>query len=271
MSLLQQTRRLLRHYNISPKKRLGQNFIINPELLPCLVAYAELNGNDRVLEVGAGLGFLTRMLAESCRKVIAVEIDHAVFNVLAKKLEDLNNVELVLGDVLKVSIPPFDKLVSIPPYQISSKLVFWLLEQPPERAVFVFQREFAERLVAEVGSKDYGRLTVLVYYKTEVELLEPVPKHMFYPQPKVDSVVALLKRRKTAPFKIQNEPAFTDLVQFLFTQRNRRLGKVLTPYLACHGYEKQKVAHLLSSPVFRDKRVRELAPEDFGAIANALG
>ena len=270
MSLLQQTKKLLHHYNISPKKRFGQNFIGSSELLPRLASYANLNRADTVLEVGAGLGFLTRVLAEKGQKVVAVEIDPMIFSALTKELEGIRNVELVLGDVLKIAIPPFDKVVSIPPYQISSKLLFWLLKQSLECAVLVFQKEFAERLIAEVGSKDYGRLTVLAYYKVEVELLEHVPKHMFYPQPKVDSVVMRLTPRKTKPFNARNEQVFAELLQATFTQRNKKLRNVLMSYLTKKGFNEEGVKEIVNSLVFRDKRVRELAPEDFGAIANAL-
>lgn len=210
------------------------------------------------------------MLAEKCRKVVAVEIDPRVFDVLKEELKHVENVELVLGDALKVSLPAVDKVVSVPPYKISSRLLFFLLSQPPECAVLVLQREFAEKLVAEVGSPYYGRLSVLAYYEVEAKIMEHVSKHVFYPQPKVDSVVIRLKRRNTKPFQVRDEKAFTKLLRIMFTQRNRKARKVLQPFLVRQGYERSEAARVVDSLVFRDRRVRDLAPEDFGAIANVL-
>lgn len=269
MSLLQKTRLLLRLYKFLPKKRLGQNFLIDSDSLQKLVSYVSVNDSDIVLEVGAGLGFLTRLLAQKCRKVIAVEIDGRLVKILKEQLRDLQNVELIEGDVLKVSIPFFNKVVSTPPYSISSPLLFWLLERNFDCAVLAFQKEFAERLNASVGSKEYSRLTVSTYYRADVELLDYVPKELFYPSPDVDSTIVRLIPRKP-PFSVTDKELFFGLVQSLFTQRNRKVRKSVVPFLQRQGFGREEALKIADSLLFHDKRVRELAPEDFGAIANEI-
>jgi 16S rRNA (adenine1518-N6/adenine1519-N6)-dimethyltransferase len=269
MSLLQKIRLLIRHYRFFPKKRFGQSFLIDSDLMQKLPSYASVSDSDIVLEIGAGLGFLTRLLAQKCRKVIAVEIDNKLVKILKEQLHDLRNIELIEGDVLKVSIPHFNKVVSTPPYSISSPLLFWLLEKNFDCAVLAFQKEYAERLNASVGSKDYSRLTVSTYYRTDVELLDYVPKELFYPPPDVDSIVVRLKPRKP-PFSIVDDTLFLELVQALFTQRNRKVRNSVIPFLQRQGFEREEALKIADSLLFHDKRVRELAPEDFGAIANEI-
>ncbi|MFQ6073994.1 MAG: 16S rRNA (adenine(1518)-N(6)/adenine(1519)-N(6))-dimethyltransferase RsmA [Candidatus Bathyarchaeia archaeon] len=269
MSLLQKTRRLLKAYKILPKKRLGQSFMTDEGLLRLMVSHASVNKNDVVLEIGAGLGFLTRLLSQSCKQVIAVEVDPRLMRILRAELRDLKNVRLVEGDVLKVSIPPFNKVVSNPPFYISSPILFWLLERRFDCAVLTFQKEFAERLVAPVGSREYGRLTVMTYYRADVELLEHVPKSMFHPPPDVDSYIVRLKPR-LPPFTVKDKQSFFELVRTLFTQRNKKVRNAVTPFLAKLGIEKEKFIEVADSLPYHDKRVRELAPEDFGVLADEI-
>jgi len=269
MDLLQETKSLLRLYRILPKKRLGQNFAIDSTLLREMVSYASVGREDVVLEIGAGLGFLTRFLSQGCKRVIAVEVDPKLIRVLRKQIADLPNVDLIEGDILKVQVPPFNKVVSTPPYSISSPLLFWLLERKFDCAVLTFQEEFAERLAAPVGSKDYGRLTVTTYYLADVELLNPVPRDRFFPPPDVDSLIVRMKPREP-PFTVKDRAAFFELVQALFTQRNRKIRKAIIPFLCKKGVEREDAAILADSLPFHNKRVRELAPEDFGALTNEI-
>jgi 16S rRNA (adenine1518-N6/adenine1519-N6)-dimethyltransferase len=269
MSLLKKTRSLLRVYKIFPKKRLGQNFLVDEGLLRLMVSYASLNKNDVVLEIGAGLGFLTRLLSQKCKRVIAIEADPRLMKVLRSELKDLNNVESIEGDVLRVAVPSFNKVVSNPPFYISSPILFWLLERSFDCAVLTFQKEFAERLSASVGSRDYGRLTVMTHYRADVELLDYVPKSMFYPPPDVDSYIVRLKP-KPPPFAVENKQVFFELVRTLFTQRNKKVRNAITPFLAKLGIEKEKVLEFADSLPFHDRRVRELAPEDLGALTNEV-
>ena len=269
MNLLEETRHLLRLYHFSPKKRLGQNFIVDGSILQRLLSYASITSKDLVLEVGAGFGFLTRLLAEKCEKVIAVEVDRNLVKVLERQLNNLENVELIEGNILKVPVPTFNKVVSIPPYSISSPMLFWLLERKFDCAVLMFQKEFAERLAASVGSKDYGRLTVTTYYFADTELLEHVPRRMFYPSPKVDSIVVRLKPHKP-PFTVEDKETFFELVRVMFTQRNKKVRNAVIPFLRKRNITGKEALQLADSLSFHYKRVWELAPEDFGALSNEI-
>jgi 16S rRNA (adenine1518-N6/adenine1519-N6)-dimethyltransferase len=267
MALFQRAKSLLRLYRVFPKKRLGQNFVIDHALLEKMISYASLNKDDIVLEVGAGLGFLTQLLSPVCKKVIAVEIDPKLIKILRIELRNLDNVDIIEGDVLNISVPQFNKMVSTPPYSISSPLLFWLLERKFDCAVLTFQKEFAERLTASVSTKDYGRLTVNTYYRAEAELLDYVPRNLFYPSPDVDSMMVRLRPREKPPFSVEDEELFFQLVRVLFSQRNKKVRNAVIPFLR-QWVEKENVMKMADSLLFHDKRVRELAPEDFGALTN---
>jgi 16S rRNA (adenine1518-N6/adenine1519-N6)-dimethyltransferase len=233
--------------------------------------YASLDKADVVLDAGAGFGFLTRFLANNCKAVIAVEKDPHVAEVLREQLRGAANVTVIEGDVLKAALPEFNKVVSIPPYYLSSRLVTWLLELKIECAVLILQREFAGRLVAAVGSEDYGWLTVVACHTAEVELLDAVPKSLFYPPSEVDSVIVRLTPWKAAPFEVKDAAFFRRLVQWLFTQRNKKLRNALPPFLkSTLKTSKEDAEKLACAFPFCDKRVRELSPKDFGVLANAL-
>ena len=269
MDLLQKTKCLLRRYGVHPRKRLGQNFAISTALLQKMVSYASLSREDVVLEVGAGLGFLTKLLSQECRKVFAVEVDAGLIKILTEELKGLENIVLIEGDVLSVSIPPFDKVVSTPPYSISSPLLFWLLKRDFECAVLTFQEELAERLVAPVGSKDYGRLTVATYYHAEAELFEHISRETFYPQPDVESRIVSLEPREP-PFPVKDEAVFFELVRTLFTQRNKKMRNAILPFLRERGIGGKEARKFADSLPFHDRRVQRLAPEDFGLLANEI-
>ena len=267
-NLLKMAKHLLRLYGVSPKKRLGQNFAVNSDMLQRLVSHASLTEDDTVLEVGPGFGFLTQFISSKCKKVIAVEVDPQLASFLRKQ-HNMKNVELIEGDILKVSFPLFNKVVSAPPYSISSPLIFRLLKQPFHSAVLILQKEFAERLAAKVGTKDYGRLTVNVYYRADVELLDVVPRTMFYPPPDVDSQMIRLTPR-APPFHVDDEETFFELVRTLFTQRNKKVRNGLISFLHQHNVTGKEAVNLADSTIYSKKRVRELAPEDFGVLANEL-
>lgn len=269
INLLQRAKHILRLYGFFPKKRLGQHFTVNSDMLQRLVSHASITKDDIVLEVGAGLGFLTQLLSSKCKKVIAVEVDPKIVRILRKQLHSLQNVDLIEGDILKVSLPPFNKVVSTPPYSISSPLLFRLLERNFDWAVLILQKEFAERLAASVGSKDYGRLTVTIYYRADVELLDYVPRNMFYPPPDVDSMMVRLKPRGS-PFQVDDEETFFELVRTLFTQRNKKVRNALIPFLRKREITGKEAVELADSTIYSAKRVRELAPEDFGILTNEL-
>lgn len=269
INLLRRAKHLFRLYGFFPKKRFGQNFTINPDILNVLVAHASLSKNDVVLEVGAGFGFLTKLLSRECKKVIAVEVDRQLVAFLKEQLQSLQNVEVIEGDILDVSLPSFNKVVSTPPYSISSPLLFRLLDYTFDSAVLIFQKEFAERLAASVGTKNYGRLTVNIYYRADVELLDYVPRAMFYPPPDVDSMIVRLTP-KAPPFHVGDEKMFSEIVRVLFTQRNKKVRNSLISFLRQRQLPKKEAIDLADSVIYSEKRVRELAPEDFGILTNEL-
>jgi 16S rRNA (adenine1518-N6/adenine1519-N6)-dimethyltransferase len=268
---LEETKQLLRTQRIAPNKLMGQNFMIEPSLYPKLVSYAELKGSDVILDAGAGFGFLTRFLSGKCKAVVAVEKDPQVVRVLREQVKGINNVTVIEGDVLKVALPSFNKVIAIPPYYLSSHLVPWILDRKVDCAVMILQKEFAERLVAPIGSEEYGWLTILTCQQAEAHLLDNVPKDMFHPSPEVNSVILSLKPHSTKPFEVKDEACFKRLLKWLFTQRNKKLAKALIPFLRSNfKLDKQTAEKLAQSQPFHDKRVREMSPKNFGELANAL-
>jgi 16S rRNA (adenine1518-N6/adenine1519-N6)-dimethyltransferase len=180
-------------------------------------------------------------------------------------------VTVIEGDVLKAALPEFHKIMAIPPYYLSSRLVVWLFEQKVVCSVLVLQREFANRLVAEVGSEDYGWLRVLACHAAEVELLDAVTNDMFYPQPEVDSVITRIAPWKAVPFEVKDAALFKRMVRWLFNQRNKKLDNALVPFIrGTFGISKERAKELVRAVPFGERRVRELAPEDFGALANVI-
>jgi 16S rRNA (adenine1518-N6/adenine1519-N6)-dimethyltransferase len=245
--------------------------MIEPSIYQLMVKYASLGHNDTVLDIGAGLGFLTRSMADKCKGVIAVEADTELATILRRQLSHVFNVKVIEGNILRVNIPQFNKIVSTPPYNISSRLLLWTLNRGFDSAVLVFQREFANRLAASVGNRNYGWLTVVTDFHAGVELLDDVPKSMFYPQPKVDSVITRLTPRVSRLIKLKNEAALKKIVQMLFSQRNKKVRTAVLPYLKhVRILSKEEACKVAGTLPFHDKRVRDLAPEDFGALADAL-
>lgn len=245
--------------------------MIEPSLYPKLCVYAEIESSDVVLDAGAGFGFLACFLASKCKQVIAVEKDRQVATVLREQIKGAVNVTVIEGDVLKAMLPDFNKVIAIPPYYLSSHLVMWLLERRINCAVLILQKEFVDRLVASVGSENYGWLTVVTNQQAEVELFDLVPDEMFYPQPEVDSVILRIKPWSKTPFEVKNKAFFIQMVKWLFTQRNKKLGKALAPFLKTTlKLSKQEAEKIALALPFHDKRARELSPKNFGDLANAV-
>jgi 16S rRNA (adenine1518-N6/adenine1519-N6)-dimethyltransferase len=269
--ILEEAKFLLQVHRIVPNKLLGQNFMIDSSVYPKLSSYADLSAEDVIIDAGAGFGFLTRFLAGKCKRVIAVEKDPKIAEVLREQVKDFSNIMLFLGDLLKVELPHFNKAIAIPPYYLSSQLVMWLLERKLDCAVLIVQKEFAERLAASLGSVEYGWLAVVAQYAAEVDLLDTVPKWMFHPQPEVDSVIIRMKPWVTPPFLVKDGASFRRMVKWLFTQRNKKLSNAITPFIRSElKLDKKEAAEMALKIPFREKRARDLAPIDFGVIADAL-
>ena len=268
---LNEVEQILQKRGISPNKVLGQNFLIEPSLYPKLANYAALDRSNVVLDAGAGFGFLARFLSDKCKAVIAVEKDPVVTSVLREQVKSISNITVVEGDVLKVELPRFNKVISLPPYYLSTDLVLWILKKKVDCAVLVVQKEFAERLTAPVGVEQYSWLTVVVTNLAEFQILDSVPKELFHPVPEVDSVILTIKPHTTEQFQVKDPAAFTRLVKSLFTERNKKLAKAITPYLKSNlKLDKAASERLAQTLPYRTRRVRELSPHEFGEIANAL-
>jgi len=274
--MMDQTLALLRRHGIRLSKRAGQHQVIDPTVLEQMVDYAELSRDDVVLEVGAGIGNLTLLLAARAGKVIAVERDRRLMRVLGERLRVHSNVKLLCGDALQIELPKFNKVVANLPYGISSDITFRLLKRKFELAILMYQREFAERLVAKPGSDDYGRLTVNAYYRASVELLGEVPPEAFFPQPKVTSAIVRLKPREP-PFDVADESMFFNVVRALFQHRRQRVRNALYrsfgevfPGVKVSKVKRRATIDQKLPKALAETPVIDLAPEKFGVIANLL-
>ena len=262
------TRELLRQYGVRPQRRAGQRFLIDDAIARREVGYADIGEGDVVLEIGAGLGMLTQYLAQNAGKVIAIERDPRLADVLAARLP--SNVQLVQGDALKIPLPAFDVVVSNLPYQISSPITFRLLNHRFKRGVLMYQREFAQRMVSPPGSSSYGRLSVELYYKADCRLLETVPKAAFYPPPRVESAIVRVVPRTKPPFPVADEPLFHTVVRALFSHRRKCARNALLASRSLFACDKTEAKRVIDKLPYGDKRAGELAPSEFGEITDAL-
>lgn len=235
---------------IKPSKKLGQNFLVSKDVLERETEAAGLSGKDTVLEIGPGLGTLTRRLAERAGKVVAIEKD-ARFKPVLEKLPE--NVEILWGDALKVEFPKFTKCVSNPPYRISSQFTFKILENYSfESAILSYQREFAERMMAPPASRNYGRLPAALQFLAEsIEPIMKIGKESYWPKPKVDSLLVKIVPAKKKP---DNWKEMSRLINILFQQPNKTVRSVL----------KQK--KLAVPEKMGEKRVRTLTKSDIVEI-----
>ncbi|MEM2619115.1 MAG: 16S rRNA (adenine(1518)-N(6)/adenine(1519)-N(6))-dimethyltransferase RsmA [Candidatus Hadarchaeales archaeon] len=263
--------KLLQRRGIRPSKRAGQHFLVVEDVLRRMVEYAELSPQDTVLEIGAGIGNLTTLLAERAGKVLALEKDRRLLPVLRERLSGYDNVELMNVDFLKAELPPFNKVVSNLPFQISSKATFKLLGMKFELAVLTYQREFARRLVASPGSEDYGRLTVAVGMRAEVELMEEVSPACFFPPPKVSSAIVRLRPRPP-PLSPKNWETFDGVLRALFQHRRQKVRNALFHSLSklWPGTSKREARSLLARipSELLEKRVLDLKPEEIVRLSD---
>ncbi len=257
---------VLRSLGMRADKRLGQHFLVDESIARRQVEFASIRPEEVVLEIGPGLGVLTRLLSEKSRNVIAVEKDRRLCSYLEKALP---GVHVIKGDALKVEIPRFDVVVSNLPYQISSPITFRLLDMRFDRAVLMFQREFAERVVAAQGDDGYSRLSVQVYYRSEAEIIEGVPRSAFYPPPEVDSSLVLLRPRPP-PFPLKDEEVFTKVVDRLFQHRRKTIENALSLSFREFKMSREAIRGTVVRSGFSGKRVEELRPEELGLLSDYL-
>jgi 16S rRNA (adenine1518-N6/adenine1519-N6)-dimethyltransferase len=261
-----ETRERLRALGVRASKGLGQHFLLDERLADRHVELAQIEKTDVVLEIGPGLGILTRRLLRKASRVLAVEKDRR----LARGLRELEgNLEVIEGDAVKLSLPPFDKVASNLPYQISSPITFRLLALPFERAALMYQKEFAERLVASPGTEDYSRLTVKAYVRCRGLIATRVPRAAFWPQPKVDSAIVVLEPRPF-PFAVDDERLFDAVVDATFEHRRKTIENGLRLSWRRFAGSEAAFERMLDGAPYRRRRPEELTPEQFGELADAL-
>jgi 16S rRNA (adenine1518-N6/adenine1519-N6)-dimethyltransferase len=252
-----------------PLKRLGQNFLKDPDIVSRIVSLARLDKNDTVLEPGAGYGAITEQLQTAAARIVAVEKDRWLAAFLRSRFRNTPSVQVVEGDVLKVHLPPFNKVVGTPPYNVSSRLILFLLSSKFEAAHLVFQKEFGERLLARPGTADYGRLSVTVQRKLVVSALLHIRRGSFDPVPKVDSLLLSLTP-KPEQIGEGHDEVFDELVRAVFSQRRRVVKGVLLRYLESRlGRSRAKTA--LEGLTLPDARVFQLSAEQLEDLAVQLG
>jgi len=253
-----------------PLKRLGQNFLRDPDVASRIVSLAGLGKNDTVLEPGAGYGTLTEQLQAVAAQVVAVEKDRHLAALLRSRFRDTPSIRIIEGDVLKVQLPPYNRVVGTPPYNVSSKLVLFLLSSKFETAHLVFQKEFGERLLARPGTADYGRLSVTAQRKLVMSPLLHIRRGAFNPVPKVDSLLLSFTPKPEQIGEGHDDEVFDDLVRAVFSQRRRVVKGVLLRYLERRlGRTSAKTA--LEGLTLPDARVFQLSPGQLEDLAVQLG
>lgn len=270
----QVTNHILHRFKLRADKKLGQNFLIDEDIVRRIVEAAELTPADKVLEVGPGIGTLTQGLAESGADVVAVELDKRLLPVLDVTLEGYDNVRIVNGDILKVDImqevgAENFKVCANLPYYITTPIIFALLEKrlPMERLVAMVQKEVAERMAAQPGGREYGALSVAIQYFTEPEIAFIVPPTSFIPAPAVDSAVIVCRRRKQPPVQVCDEALFFRVVKAAFSMRRKMLNNALKNM----GISSEQCAKWLELAGIDGKRRSEtLTLEDFAALTNTF-
>ncbi|WP_020620817.1 16S rRNA (adenine(1518)-N(6)/adenine(1519)-N(6))-dimethyltransferase RsmA [Paenibacillus daejeonensis] len=275
------TQEIIKRYGFSFKKSLGQNFLIDPNILRNIVDSAGLDETKGALEIGPGIGALTQQLAESAGKVTAIEIDKRLIPILRDILADTPNVEVIQGDVLEVDLPAllarqFEgcsgvSVVANLPYYVTTPILMKLLEErlPLENIVVMIQKEVAERMAASPGGKVYGSLSVAVQYYSEPELVCTVPHTVFIPQPNVDSAVIKLKLRSEPPVAVSDESFFFRVVQASFAQRRKTLANNLTAFVG-KEHREALVALLEGVGVEPGRRGETLSLTEFAAVSEAI-
>ncbi|VVB89159.1 putative ribosomal RNA small subunit methyltransferase A [uncultured archaeon] len=240
-----------------------QHFLIDKRVMNRIIEYGNLDSSDVVLEIGAGYGNLTELLAKRAGKVIAIEMDPQ----LASSIKESQNLEVVVGDVLKMDFPQFNKVISNLPYSISSPVTFKLLRCKFDFGILMYQHEFAKRMVAAPVSKDYGRLSVTVQYYADARILEVVPAAAFSAPPQVSSAIVKLVPRP-APYTVKDEDFFMRFLIAVFSQRRKTLRNAILNNATLLGIRDNALG-TIPDEILR-KRAEVLSPEELAALADVL-
>ena len=285
-SLAKQTKKLLQKYGIRLNKGLGQNYLIDDFKRKKIIDFADLSKKDTVLEIGPGIGTLTTELSKKTKKVVAIEQDKKIYDILKTRLEyeSIDNVELINDDAVKTDISNFsncNKIVSNLPYQISSPITFKFLEFDFDLAILMYQKEFAERMIAKTGDKNYSRLSVMLYFKADIKFLDKVSPESFIPRPKVDSSV--VKLTPIIPeisdnknlLNEENMEVYSKTCKAIFQHKNKKIRNALIDSRHIIGYtDKKELRDLIDSnhylELFLANRVINTSPEEILELAILL-
>jgi 16S rRNA (adenine1518-N6/adenine1519-N6)-dimethyltransferase len=267
-----ETHALLKKYSIRPKKSLGQNFLVEPACLRKVLTAAELQGDEQVLEIGAGLGSLTVLLAQNAKEVLAIEIDQKLFPALQEALAPYANVKTIHGDILNLDLDgllhdqDFVVVANIP-YYITSAIIRKLLEanKRPSRMILTIQKEVAERIIARDGKMSLLALSVQVYGKPE--LVATIPAGAFYPAPDVDSAVLKLTLYEKPLIQEQNLDLFFKLAQAGFSQKRKTLRNSLASGLSISSQQAEKI--LADAQLESNRRAETLNLEEWNRLVLA--
>ena len=264
-----------------PKKQLGQNFLVNPEVLKIITEAGELTDTDTVIEIGAGLGCLTDVIARCAKHVIAVEVDELLYKALAAQFTIAPHVQLLNADILKLELDSLlsddtgtvsttFKVIANLPYSITTPILWKLLNHHKQihSCVLMMQKEVAERIVAGPGGKDYGALTIGVTYHADATLITTLPPKNFYPAPKVDSALLKLTMRENPKVEVDDEGFFFKVVRMAFRTRRKMLkntlarGKLAPAEVLAAAFEELGIAP--------QRRPETLDITEFAALTNFL-
>lgn len=274
------TKEILNKYHFSFKKSLGQNFIIDANILKRIIEIAYIDERSGVIEIGPGIGSLTEQLALVANKVVAFEIDQRLLPILDDTLAKYDNIEIVHEDILKVDLDTaiqkyFDShlhihVVANLPYYITTPILMKILQQksPIKSITVMLQKEVAERMAAPPNTKQYGSLSIAVQYYTEAKILMDVPKTVFIPQPNVVSSVLKLEKRDRPVVDVKNEDLFFDIVQASFAHRRKTIRNNLVSYFK-KTYEKELIENILTdAQIDGNRRGESLTIDEFARLAN---
>ncbi|AUJ24468.1 16S rRNA (adenine(1518)-N(6)/adenine(1519)-N(6))-dimethyltransferase RsmA [Virgibacillus dokdonensis] len=276
------TKEILKKYHFSFKKSLGQNFLIDSNILSNIIRQAGIDKESGVIEIGPGIGALTEHLAIHSQKVFAFEIDQRLIPVLEDTLAPYDNVEVVHEDILKANVRDMIAthfhpeqpvhLVANLPYYITTPILMKLLRDqlPIDSFTVMIQKEVAERMAAKPNTKSYGSLTLAVQYYTEAEVVMQVPKRVFMPQPNVDSSILRLVRRTKAPVNVVDEDFFFTLIQASFAQRRKTLRNNLSNHFKDKLTKEEVGLILQQSGIDGGRRGESLTMEEFALLANTF-
>ncbi|MFD1131509.1 16S rRNA (adenine(1518)-N(6)/adenine(1519)-N(6))-dimethyltransferase RsmA [Paenibacillus provencensis] len=276
------TKEIIARHGFSFKKSLGQNFLIDQNILHKIVDAADLNEHKGALEIGPGIGALTEKLAQRAGKVTAVEIDQRLIPILTEVLEPYSNIYVHHGDVLKTDLPELfaenfagmDKVsvVANLPYYVTTPILMRLLEEklPLDSIVVMIQKEVAERMAASPGTKDYGTLSIAVQYYSEPELVCIVPHTVFIPQPNVESAVIKLKVREKPPVEVKDEKFFFEVIHASFAQRRKTIANNLKSRFFTKENRDQLEPMLEAAGIEPTRRGETLSIEEYARLSDVL-